>query len=116
MPWLLVSPFGGIAVPPSTAVFHISSCDTNRSVTLRSVGSQSIDSTDSSIGRSRVASSTRAVRSTISPTSHRWWSTMRVRTSMVVLLVVGGRRSPPGGWKCTPLAPSSSWLGAGRRR
>jgi hypothetical protein len=50
MPWLLVSPCGGIAVPPSTAVFHISSCDTNRSVTLRNVGSRSIDSTDSSIG------------------------------------------------------------------
>ena len=68
-------------------------------------GSQSMPSTEISTGASSCSSASVGARSSISPTSQTWCSTMRVNRSMPVTFLSAGTRRPPGGLKCT-------WLGA----
>ena len=64
-------------------------------------GSSSTPSTEISTGASSCSGVSRAHRSTSSPTSQTWCSTMRVSRSIAVTFRWAGSRRPPGGSKCT---------------
>ena len=99
------------------AASHIASWPTSRDSSERRVGSESMPSTEIETGASSTSSDNASARSTISPISHTWCSTIRVSSSMPVTFLSAGTRRPPGGLKCTPFGVRIwNWAGFRRQR